>query len=190
MKRKDIKTLLIYAVIIGAIVLVLAPMFRGGGNAEVPQYDDVVQYFTSGEVAEFYISVDNVLTMKLQSGKEVVYQIANLGLFHADLGEIITEQMAQGTLKGEYEPNTSSLLSTFLPLIIIGVLLIGLFIWYFASGAANAANNRGAGPGARMNSFGKARVKTPSTDEKDRLRLSLPAGKCPYPYRRSRECDL
>ena len=82
MKRKDIKTLLLYAVIIAVIAVILAPMFDGVGSTEVPQYDDVVKYFSDGEVTEFYISVDNVLTMKLLNGKEVVYQLASLELFH------------------------------------------------------------------------------------------------------------
>ena len=112
MKRKDIKTLLLYVVIIVIIAVILAPMFDGVGSQEIPQYDDVVKYFTDGEVTEFFISVDNILTMKLKNGDEVVYQIASLELFHRDLGELITQQMAQGSLKGEYEPNTTSLFAT------------------------------------------------------------------------------
>ena len=177
MKRKDIKTLLLYVVIIVIIAVILAPMFDGVGSQEIPQYDDVVKYFTDGEVTEFFISVDNILTMKLKNGNEVVYQIASLELFHRDLGELITQQMAQGSLKGEYEPNTTSLFATFLPLIIIGVIIVGLFIWYFASGAANAGTGNGkGGPGGRMNSFGRARVKTPSPDEKDRVLFRDVAG--------------
>ena len=177
MKRKDIKTLLLYVVIIVIIAVILAPMFDGVGSREIPQYDDVVKYFTDGEVTEFFISVDNILTMKLKNGDEVVYQIASLELFHRDLGELITQQMAAGTLKGEYEPNTTSLFATFLPLIIIGVIIVGLFIWYFASGAANAGTGNGkGGPGGRMNSFGRARVKTPSPDEKDRVLFRDVAG--------------
>jgi cell division protease FtsH len=177
MKRKDIKTLLLYVVIIVIIAVILAPMFDGVGSQEIPQYDDVVKYFTDGEVTEFFISVDNILTMKLKNGDEVVYQIASLELFHRDLGELITQQMAQGSLKGEYEPNTTSLFATFLPLIIIGVIIVGLFIWYFASGAANAGTGNGkGGPGGRMNSFGRARVKTPSPDEKDRVLFRDVAG--------------
>ncbi len=177
MKRKDIKTLLLYLAIIIAIVVVLAPMFKGVGGREDPGYSDVVAYFTNEEVTEFHVSVENVLTMKLKNGNEIKYQLADLGLFHADLGEIITEQMANGTLKGEYEPNTTSVLTSLLPLIIIGVLLIGVFIWYFASGAANNPNaNNKSGPGGRMNSFGRARVKTPSADEKDRVLFRDVAG--------------
>ncbi len=177
MKRKDIKTLLLYVVIIVVIAAILSPMFKGVRGEEPPGYDTVVRYFTSGEVAEFHISVDNVLTMTLQNGTEVTYRIANLSIFHADLGPVITQQMADGTLKGEYEPNTASRLSMLLPLIIVGVIIVGLFIWYFASGAANqGAGNPKGGPGARMNSFGKARVKTPSTDEKDRVLFRDVAG--------------
>ena len=171
MKRKDIKTLLLYLAIIAVIVVALAPMLRGiGGASEDPAYHDVVKYFSAGEVAEFHISVDNVLTMKLQNGNKVVYQIADLGIFHRDLGELITQQMAEGKLKGEYQPNTTSIFASLLPLIIIGVILLVVFIWYFASGASRNQNAAGkGGPGGRINSFGRARVKTPSPDDKDRV---------------------
>ena len=137
MKRKDIQSLLLYVVIIVVIAAVLSPMFKGVGGQDKPTFDDVVRYFSAGEVAEFHISVDNVLTMKLQNGNEIRYRIANLAIFQDSLGEVITQQMADGTLKGEYEPNTASRLSMMLPLIIIGVIIVGLFIWYFEIGRAH-----------------------------------------------------
>jgi hypothetical protein len=58
MKRKDIKVILFYVLLIGLIVFFLAQMFQNSNAAENPTYDKVVQYFTQGQVAEFNLSPD------------------------------------------------------------------------------------------------------------------------------------
>ena len=100
MKRKDIKVVLFYAILIAVIFVFLFYAFKSSA-AEPPTYDQVVQYFTNEEVTEFVMSPNNVLTMTLKDGTKVTYEVASLSLFHADLGDLITQQMADGTLKGE-----------------------------------------------------------------------------------------
>ena len=110
MKRKDIKVVLFYAVLIAVILVFLVYVFKSSA-VEPPTYDKVVQYFTNEEVAEFEMSPSNVLTLTLKDGTKVTYKVASLSLFHADLGELITQQMADGIItKGEYKPagNSSS----------------------------------------------------------------------------------
>ena len=169
MKRKDIKVVLFYAVLIAVILIFLVYVFKSSA-VEPPTYDKVVQYFTNEEVAEFVMSPNNVLTLTLKDGTTVTYKVASLSLFHADLGELITQQMADGIItKGEYKPaGNSSLWLSFLPSIIILVLLIGLFIYYMVS--------VGNGKGGKMNSFGRARVKTPHPDGKNRVLFRDVAG--------------
>ncbi len=171
MKRKDLKVILIYAVMIIAIVFFLSHMFQNSA-AKPATYDQVVQYFSKGEVAEFVLSNDNILTLTLndEAGTKVTYEVASLSLFHADLGELITQQMAAGTLKGEYEPaGNSSIWLSLLPSIIIFVLLIGAVIYYVVS----ANKHGGAG---KMGGFGKAKTKTPLPDDKNRVRFTDVAG--------------
>ena len=93
MKRKDLKVILIYAVMIIAIVFFLSRMFQNSA-AKPATYDQVVQYFSKGEVAEFVLGNDNVLTLTLndEAKTKVTYEVASLSLFHADLGELITQQ--------------------------------------------------------------------------------------------------
>ena len=67
MKRKDIKVVLIYAVLVAVIVFFLAHMFKNSA-AEPPTYDKVIQYFTNEEVTEFVLSDNNILTMTLKDG--------------------------------------------------------------------------------------------------------------------------
>ena len=171
MKRKDLKVILIYAVMIIAIVFFLSRMFQNSA-AKPATYDQVVQYFSKGEVAEFVLGNDNVLTLTLndEAKTKVTYEVASLSLFHADLGELITQQMAAGTLKGEYEPaGNSSIWLSLLPSIIIFVLLIGAVIYYVVS------VNKHGGAG-KMGGFGKAKAKTPLPDDKNRVRFTDVAG--------------
>ncbi len=169
MKRKDIKVILIYGLLIAAIVFFLAYMFKNSA-AEPPGYSDVVQYFTNEEVTEFVLSDNNILTLTLKDGSKLSYEIASLSLFHADLGELITQQMAAGTLKGEYEPpSNSSVWLSLLPSLILTLLLVGAIIYYFVS----VNKNGGAG---KANSFGRAKVKTPNPDDKNRVLFRDVAG--------------
>ena len=176
MKRKDLKVLITYVLLIGAIVFVLTQMFQSSTKVEPPMYDDVVRWFTAGEVEEFNLNATNLLTVKLTDGTEVSYQIANLSIFHADLGDIIAEQMAAGTLKGEYEPpSTFPWWLSLLPYLLLIVAAIVVFVLFMKS-MANGKTPGAGGIGGRMNSFGKARVKTPSEEDKDRVLFSDVAG--------------
>ncbi len=169
MKRKDLKVILIYAIMIIVIVFFLSRMFQNSA-AEPITYDKVVQYFTGREVTEFVLSNNNILTMTLKDGRQVSYEIASLSLFHADLGQLITAQMGAGTLKGEYEPaGSSSVWLSMLPSIIIFVLLIGAIIYYVVS------VNKHGGAG-KMGGFGKAKTKTPLPDDKNRVLFRDVAG--------------
>ena len=171
MKRKDLKVVLIYALLIVAIIFFLSRMFQTSQVEDIPTYDDIVRYFTTGEVAEFELSNDNILTLTLDNGTKLAYEIANLSIFHDHLGDIILEQMAAGELKGEYEPPVEyPWWLSLLPYLIVIVLVIGLWIYMM-----NAAGGKG-GAGGRMNSFGKARVKTPSPDDKNRVTFADVAG--------------
>ena len=169
MKRKDIKVVLFYAVLIAVILIFLIHVFKSSA-VEPPTYDKVVQYFTNEEVAEFEMSPSNVLTLTLKDGTKVTYKVASLSLFHADLGELITQQMADGIItKGEYKPaGNSSLWLSLLPTIIVLLLFVGLFIYYMVS--------VGNGQGGKMNSFGRAKVKTPPPDGKNRVLFRDVAG--------------
>ena len=171
MKRKDLKVVLIYALLIVAILFFLSRMFQSSQNEDIPTYDDIVRYFTEGDVAEFELSNDNILTLTLDNGTKLAYEIANVSIFYSDLGETIRDQMAAGELKGEYEPPVEyPWWLSVLPYIIVIALVIGLWIFMM-----NAANGKG-GAGGRMNSFGKARVKTPLPDDKNRVTFADVAG--------------
>ncbi|MBQ7397277.1 MAG: ATP-dependent zinc metalloprotease FtsH, partial [Clostridia bacterium] len=66
-------------------------------------------------------------------------------------------------------PSNSSIWLSILPSLILSLLLIGAIIYYFVS----MSKNGGAG---KANSFGRARVKTPSPDDKNRVLFRDVAG--------------
>ncbi|MBO5898020.1 MAG: ATP-dependent zinc metalloprotease FtsH [Clostridia bacterium] len=170
MKRKDLKVVLIYAILIIAIIFFLSRMFQSSQSEDIPTYDDIVRYFTAGEVAEFELGNDNILKLKLDNGEELAYEIANVSIFYSDMGEIIRDQMASGELKGEYEPPMEyPWWLSLIPYLIVIALVIGMCIFMM-----NAAGGKGGA--GRMNSFGKARVKTPLPDDKNRVTFADVAG--------------
>lgn len=153
MKRKDLKVILIYVLLIAGIVFFLSRMIGVGNSSQEPlTYDDVVRYFQTGEVKEFVVSPNNILTMKLQNDTELAYKLADVSIFYNDLREVIYEQIEAGTLQMvEYEPaKTRPIWLDLLPYLIVIALLIGVWIYM-----VNAANGKG---GAGGREIGRAHV--------------------------------
>ena len=171
MKRKDIKVFIFYAVLIVAIALLMSHMLGTANSAEPLKYNDVVKLFADEEVTEFHLDPNNILTLTLKDGTQATYKIANLQIFHDNLGDLITQQMADGTLVGEYQPaKVFPWWVSLLPYVLVIVLFVGLWIYMVRA----SASGRG-GPG-KMNNFGKARVKTPLPDDKNRVLFRDVAG--------------
>ena len=171
--KKGLKTLLVYLVLILAVVLVVAYV-SGANQQEKMKYSEIYGYFAEERVYSFEVSNSNVLTLKLYSlnedgtvnhdkgaieKKEVSYKLYSLSLFHNDIFEtFVHEQYEKGIIDSfDYEPiNEIPMWVSFLPYLIL-IILIGAF-WIFYMGRAN-------GPGGKINSFGKAKVKVPVNDK-------------------------
>ena len=108
-KKSTFKHILFYLVLIVAVVLICAMLFRSEAPDKM-SYSDVVSAFKEEEVLEFEINKNNVLKMTFdkdsayakyknagqnKDGTEVYveYRLASLSIFHADLGDTIVEQM-------------------------------------------------------------------------------------------------
>jgi len=185
-KKNNLRHILFYVFLIAAVILVCASLFQDAG-AEQMKYSDVVAAFKSGEVLEFEIDKENVITMTLPASSEyakfkvstnddgsaiVQYRLASLSIFHADLGDTITEQMAQGTLKGEYVPPTQyAAWLSYLPVILIVVALIVMYIIM-----TKQLSGGGAGGKMGMGSFSKARAKVAGQDDKNKVTFRDVAG--------------
>ena len=177
-KNSNLKIIIFYIVLFAVVILALSFMFNQNGEEKVT-YSQIVDYFKSDRVAEFVVDEDFYIEMKvyevdadgniLTSGdtKTIGYQLQSLGLFVEDCSEYYK---ANQNLKSyDIEPETVfPWWVAFLPYLIVIIVLVILF---FAM--RNAANS--AGGAGKMNSFGKAKVKTPQND-KNKVLFSDVAG--------------
>ncbi len=138
--------LLLLVVLIGAIGFLMEPR-----TTRTLSYSDVTHYIESEEVESFVID-DNELTMRLKNGQQYQYRIPSLDVFYFDLGDIIKEQRAAGTLKQDFvERAAMPWWTAFIPYLVI-IVLFGLF-WYYMM------NKQDGGGGKSDMGFGKSRAK-------------------------------
>ena len=186
--KKNFKHILFYLVLIGAVILICATLFRSDAPDKM-KYSDVVSAFKQEEVKEFEIDKNNVLTMavdkdspyaKFKTGQNkdgsivyVEYKLASLSIFHADLGDDIEEQIAKGTLEGEYvAPTEYAAWLSYLPIILVVVSLIVMYIIM-----TRQMSGGGAGGGKMgMGNFSKARAKMADAQAKDKVLFRDVAG--------------
>ena len=166
--NSNLKTVLIYFIIVAVMIFILSGVFSNQGGTPIT-YSDVVKYFQTEQVVQFNVDVDDVITMKLKDNTTVSYQLKDTDYFREDLGDLILSQLEKGTLtKYEFEPPVVwpwwVALLPYLALIVIFAAL-----WFYV---VKQTSGKGGG---KMNSFGRARVKTPD-DAKSRVTFRDVAG--------------
>ncbi len=182
--KHNFKAIIFYIALIAIVVFAVSSLL---GNTQQDKliYSDIVKYFETDSVISFTVDEGYELTMTVvdpehatvdeETGKilsfekehlkEISYQLRSLELFHTDLERYIAEN--QNLEDYEYEPQTSlPWWVSLLPYAII--IIIFIVLWFFMM-------NQATGKGGKMNSFGKAHVKTPGSD-KDRVLFSDVAG--------------
>ncbi len=201
-KKNTFKHILFYVVLIAAVVLICAMLFRSDAPDRMG-YSDVVAAFKSEEVLAFEIDKNNVLKMTFDKDSEyakyktsqnkdgtevyVEYKLASLSIFHADLGETIVDQMTPTptvdengneiadthVLRGEYvAPTEYAAWLSYLPIILIVVSLIVMYIIM-----TRQLSGSGSGGGKMgMGSFSKARAKMADAQAKDKVTFRDVAG--------------
>lgn len=165
------KTLLLYLVVVVVLILVLSSIFSGGAQKNLG-YSDIRKQFTDANVEQFTVTNDNIiiLTLKepLNNAKEISYELKDIEFFREDLGELINKQLDEGILTYcEYEPDTSWPWWVVL-LPYAAILILFAVIWIYVA-------NQASGKGGKMNSFGRARVKT-AADNKQKVTFKDVAG--------------
>ena len=177
--KKGFKTLALYLALIAVVVLVVMYV-SGSFNAKKElTFSDIYTYFKNEEVAKFEMGNDNVLTIWKWQNREqktideknpISFEVRSLSLFHEVIFErFVPEQYEAGIIQSfNYDPEaTIPFWVSFIPYIIMIILVV--VSWFFISGRI------GGGPGGKINSFAKAKVKTPSAD-KDKVLFSDVAG--------------
>ncbi len=170
-KRGFLQETLFWVVLVAVIIVAMSALFSGGDGKKVLTYNDVIAYIKNEQVKELVITPKNVMEMTLQDGTSVTYKLKSFELFHADLGDEVARQVADGIIT-RYEPQPATEVPfwvSFLPWILIFAVLIILYIISFR------AMSGGKG-GGKFNSFGKARVKMPNANDKSKVLFRDVAG--------------
>ena len=161
--KKNLKVIVFYAVLILIIIFAATSLFKDTYE-EAKVYSDIIDYFEGEQVHKFVVDESNRLTLELytdkpESYKYVTYKLRDLSIFYNDLNDTILEQHKAGILE-DYDfpaPREIPFWVSILPYIIMGILFI--LLWVFMM-------NQASGRGGKMNSFGRAKVKTLSADKK------------------------
>ena len=173
MKKRSIwQDLLYYGAFFVVIILVLSMIFTGGSGSEtIPTYDKVLSLIENDQVTEVVITNKNVMEMTvLENGvaKQYNYKLRSFDM-DGRLAELIEQKVSEGkiTLYQPQPPVEIPAWVSWLPLIIVVLIFV---ILYFISFKQISGKN------GKFNSFGKARVKVPSGNDKSRVLFRDVAG--------------
>ena len=171
-KNSNLKIILFYVVLFAVVIFAISVMFNQEENTDL-NYSDIVRYFQNDQVESFVVDDKNVITMKVfvldeegnhklnAEGKAetvtIEYELQSLGLFVEDCSMYYTEYNENIVTYDFIPEKVLPWWVGFLPYIII---ILVVFVLYFFM--MRAATGGGAG---KMNSFGKAKVKTPQNDK-------------------------
>ncbi len=178
--KNHLKTILFYLLLIGIIIAVVATIFSGTTEEKLV-LGDVVDYFEDDRVLSFTIDEDYFLSMtviKANDEGELLknadgswqteaksYQLQSLALFQEYCADYVK---ANANLESyDIEPETTyPWWVSLLPYAIIIIVFIVLFV---------VMMNSAKGGGSKLNSFGKAHVRT-AKDAKDKVTFADVAG--------------
>lgn len=168
-QSSNLRIILLYFAVIAVIIFTVSGLLGGVGE-DPATYSTIVSYFNDEQVEKFTVTKNDVITMTLKDGKIVSYRLKDVDYFREDLGELILDQYESGIITDfEYEPETVwPWWVSLLPYLLLIIIVVAM--WFYML-------NQMTGKGGKMNSFGKARVKTSAdTDEKDRVTFRDVAG--------------
>ena len=183
--KNNLKVILFYVVFIALIALVVVMLFGGSGAkqsiVDVEDYQEVIKAFADtadndGDgiadtgVKSCTISFKhNTLTYTTHEGTIYRYKIADMEYFQRDLGPIIVDLSEQGLIE-EVINQPIVVMPGWVSLIPFAIIIIVFIVFYVV------AMKRASSEGNKINSFGKARVKTPKPDDKNKVRFKDVAG--------------
>ena len=159
--KANIKSIILYAVLILAIILGASMLLQNMNAAKDLSYSEIIDIFYDDQVTEFSVSSGNVLTFKTTDGKTYSRTLRDLGLFLYDIEDYLVSYR-NGEIKnltGGYdiaEPAKNSWLLSFLPYIIVIVVMIIFWVYVMKkSGSMGGVAN-----------FGKSRARTIEPDKR------------------------
>ncbi|MDR1496259.1 MAG: ATP-dependent zinc metalloprotease FtsH [Clostridiales Family XIII bacterium] len=151
MKRAAARNVIFYILII-AIVVVIAFVWRGASTDEKPKevkVSEVVQELKNKNVKSIEFADDNGITAILKNKNEIVSPSSYL--YNAWLTETyVGPQMASGDIEASEKPSSGNVLMTLLPTLLMVAFLV--FFMYMIM-------NNGAGGGGKVMQFGRSRAR-------------------------------
>lgn len=169
--KRNIKTIILYAVLIIGIIVIASGVLRNINASTKLEYSEIIDLFYEDKVEKFEISSRNVLTVKtipektedgqIVEGKTYTRTLRSIELFLYDIKDYL-DGHREGKIQNlkTYdiaEPAKTSWLLSFLPYIIVIVVMI--VFWIFIM------NKSGSGMGNIAN-FGKSRARMAEPDKK------------------------
>ena len=162
-KRSFVREILFYVVIFAIIIVMLSSLLYQDTASTAISYSEMGDLIESYDkennknIKSIYVGNDNKVTLTMQNGEVKTHTLAYVSFFYEDFAQEIKAK----EIPIDYQPATTmpwwvSLLPTLFIIILFVVI-------YFVS------VNKLSGGGGKFNSFGKAKVKTPSVDEKSKV---------------------
>lgn len=157
-RRPDIGFYIFILIILVATIYLLS---SDNETSTFIEYSEVRQLFSEGDVSYFTIT-DGTLFMQLRTpyngSTEVYHLLYSISIFYEDLGDLITQQLEDGTLTYNYDPvQTTPWWISILPYVIVMVVM--LVLWYVMM-------NRAQGGAGGTLKFGRARTRLGSEEKK------------------------
>ena len=155
MKKSNIKTILLYIVLIAVVIFAANALLSGMNTATKLSYSEIIELFKNDEVKEFKVEENGKLTVTKLDGTKVTRYLLVFSVFREDIDPYLNNNV--NLEKYDYaEPSQNSWLINLLPYLLITVLMIvfGVIFMKKAGGAGGAA------------SFGKSRARLLDQDKK------------------------
>ena len=168
--KSTLKTVLLYAAVVLAIILAVSWMLSSSAKA-APTYGDIIDLFNEGKVSEFNVNKNNVLTVKTTDGEKFEIIIRSVDMFRKDIDGYLEKQLAlpekdRTLTKWNIEDNQPSIWLSILPYAVMVIIFV--VFWIYMTAKINGANGK-------INSFSRAHI-TFGNDRKDKVLFSDVAG--------------
>ena len=161
--KKNLKIIIFYAVLILVVIFAATSLFKNAYE-QAEAYTDVLKFFEGEQVHKFIVDEKNQLVLELYTDTEgsyryVTYRLRDLSIFYKDLNDLIREQHKAGIIEAYDYPAPKQIPAWvgIIPYVLMGILFIVLWIFMI---------NQASGRNGKVNSFGRAKVKTPTADGK------------------------
>ena len=169
MKSSSLRMILLYLVVI-VVIIFIAGYFFDQSKPEKITYGEIIQYIYDDKVSECVISENDEVTLTLTDGMVLTHKLRNLGIFHADVGELLVANLNDENSKlVKYDPLPAPEIAwwvNILPYFIVIVVLIAVWVFFM---------NQATGKSGKISSFGRAKARLGS-DEKTRKYFADVAG--------------